>query len=102
MRSRPHRSDNTRGILFMLGCCVCFIVNDMFVKLASADFTIPQVIVLRSLMALPLVVLFCWQQRTIGKLWRVRDRFLALRTLAELGGTAAYLTALARLDIAVS
>jgi drug/metabolite transporter (DMT)-like permease len=31
-----------------------------------------------------------------------RDRFLWWRTAAELGGTAAYLTALARLDIAVS
>src|SRR5882757_1894229 len=102
MPPRSHRSDNTRGILFMLGCCVCFIVNDTFVKLASADFTIPQVIVLRSLMALPLVVAFCWRQGTLEKLWSVRDRFLGLRTVAELGGTAAYLTALARMDIAVS
>ena len=90
---RP-RSDNARGILYMLGCCVCFISNDMFVKLASADLTIPQVIVLRSLLALPLVVLYCWQQGTLARLWRIRERFLALRTVAELGGTAAYLTAL--------
>ena len=86
----------------MLGCCVCFISNDMFVKLASADLTIPQVIVLRSLLALPLVVLYCWQQGTLARLWRIRERFLALRTVAELGGTAAYLTALARMEIAVS
>jgi drug/metabolite transporter (DMT)-like permease len=102
MSPRRPRSDNTRGILYMLGCCVCFIVNDTFVKLASADFTIPQVIVLRSLMALPFVVLFCWQQGTLGRLWRVRDSFLAWRTVAELCGTATYLSALARMDIAVS
>ncbi len=86
----------------MLACCVGFIMNDMFVKLASVDIPIPQVIVIRSLLALPLVVGYCWYRGTLGSLLLIRDRFLAWRTFAELGGTAAYLTALARMDIAVS
>jgi drug/metabolite transporter (DMT)-like permease len=86
----------------MLACCIGFITNDMFVKLASEDIPIPQVIVIRSLIALPLVLVYCWHRGILGSLWRFRDRFLWWRTAAELGGTAAYLTALARMDIAVS
>lgn len=95
-------SDNTRGILYMLACCVGFITNDMFVKLASKDLSVPQVIVIRSLIAMPLVLGYCWRRQVLDNLWRLRDRFLWWRTAAELGGTATYLTALARMDIAVS
>ncbi len=93
-------SDNSRGILYMLAACTGFIVNDTFVKLASEDISIPQVIVLRSAIALPLVVLFCWRQGVLGNLRCLGDRFLWWRTLGEIGGTATYLTALARLEIA--
>jgi drug/metabolite transporter (DMT)-like permease len=102
MSPRPPQSDNARGILYMLACCIGFITNDMFVKLASEDIPIPQVIVIRSVIALPLVVLYCWHRGIFASLWKLRDRFLWWRTAAELGGTAAYLTALARMDIAVS
>jgi drug/metabolite transporter (DMT)-like permease len=84
----------------MLAACTCFIVNDMFVKLASADLSIPQVIVIRSLLALPLVVLYCRRQRVLRSISAFRDRFLWWRTLGEIGGTATYLSALARLEIA--
>jgi drug/metabolite transporter (DMT)-like permease len=93
-------SENYRGIVYMVSASTLFIFNDTFVKLASADIPVPQIIVLRSLIALPLVVLFCWRQGVLGNLLAMRDRFLWLRTLGELGGTAAYLTALARLEIA--
>lgn len=93
-------SDNYRGIFYMLAACVCFMVNDMFVKLASDDIPIPQIIVLRSLIALPVVILFCWRQGLLIGLQQLRDRFLWWRTLGEVGGTATYLTALARLEIA--
>jgi drug/metabolite transporter (DMT)-like permease len=96
----PAASDNTRGILYMVAACTGFIVNDTFVKLASADMSIPQVIVIRSLIALPLVVLFCWRQGVLGNLRCLGDRFLWWRTVGEIGGTATYLTALARLEIA--
>ncbi len=93
-------SENYRGIVYMVSASTLFIFNDTFVKLASADIPVPQIIVLRSLIALPLVVLFCWRQGVLGNFLAMRDRFLWLRTLGELGGTAAYLTALARLELA--
>jgi drug/metabolite transporter (DMT)-like permease len=93
-------SENYRGIVYMVAASTLFIFNDTFVKLASEDIPVPQIIVLRSLIALPLALLFCWHQRLLGSLFALRDRFLWLRTVGELGGTAAYLTALARLEIA--
>ena len=99
---RPARSisENYRGILYMVAACTGFIFNDTFVKLASEDIPVPQVIVIRSLVALPLVFAFCLQQGVLKNLAAVGDRFLWLRTLGEIGGTATYLTALARLEIA--
>jgi drug/metabolite transporter (DMT)-like permease len=94
----PH--ENYRGILFMVAAMTGFIANDTFVKLASESIPIPQIIVLRSLIALPLVLLFCWYQGLLGNLLALGDKFLWLRTLGELCGTAAFLTALARLDLA--
>jgi drug/metabolite transporter (DMT)-like permease len=93
-------SHNQRGILYMIAACTGFIINDTFVKLASEDISIPQVIVVRSIIALPLVVLYCWHQGLLGNLRCLGDRFLWWRTVGEIGGTATYLTALARLEIA--
>jgi drug/metabolite transporter (DMT)-like permease len=93
-------SENYRGILFMVAACTGFIFNDTCVKLASEDIPVPQVIVLRSLVALPLVFAFCWQQGVLRNIAAVGERFLWLRTLGEIGGTATYLTALAQLEIA--
>jgi drug/metabolite transporter (DMT)-like permease len=93
-------NENHRGILYMVAASTGFILNDTFVKLASADIPIPQIIVLRSVIALPLVVLFCWRQGLLRNLLTVRDRFLWLRTFGEIGGTATFLTALARMEIA--
>ena len=93
-------SENYRGILYMLAASSLFIFNDTFVKLASEDIPVPQIIVLRSLIALPAALLFSWHQGLLGNLLALRDGFLWLRTFGELGGTAAYLSALARLEIA--
>ena len=93
-------SENQRGILYMVAACTGFIVNDTMVKLASEDISIPQTIVLRSVFALPVVLFFCWQQGALANLLALGDRHLWWRTLGELGGTALYLTALARMEIA--
>jgi hypothetical protein len=50
-------SDNSRGILSMLAACACFIATKPFVKLASADIPLAEIVVGRSLIALPVVAL---------------------------------------------
>jgi drug/metabolite transporter (DMT)-like permease len=93
-------SENYLGILYMVAAGTGFVVNDTLVKLASEELPIPQIIVIRSLMALPPVLLFCWHQGFFRNLVEVGDRFLWLRTLGEIGGTATFLTALAHMHIA--
>jgi drug/metabolite transporter (DMT)-like permease len=99
MPPAQHINENTRGILLMVAACTGFILNDTCVKLASEELPVPQIIVLRSLIALPLVLLVCWQRGILAQLLHVRERYLWLRTLGEIGGTATFLSALARLEI---
>jgi drug/metabolite transporter (DMT)-like permease len=93
-------SDNRLGILYMVAAVTGFIVNDTCVKLASEDIPIGQIILLRSAMAVPIVLVAGWRQGAFRGLSQLGDRFLWLRTLGEVGATALYLAALAHMDIA--
>lgn len=93
-------SENSRGILLVLGASVCFILTDTCVKLASADLSIGQIIVVRSLISLPVVALIAMQVGAFGNVAWLKERVLWLRSAGELGATLCYLTALARIDIA--
>lgn len=95
-------TDNHRGILYMVAASTGFIVNDTFVKLASEDMSIAQIIVLRSFIALPLVILLAVQQGAFRGFRLKGSRFLWWRTLGEIACTGLYLTALANMDIANS
>jgi drug/metabolite transporter (DMT)-like permease len=100
MRPAQSFSENSRGILFMLGAMAGFILNDTCVKLASEDLSVGKIVVVRSVIALPLVVLIGIQQGAFGDLRLMAERFIWLRALGEVGATAFYLTALAHMDIA--
>jgi len=93
-------SENHRGILFMLATVTGFAFGDAFVKLASADLSVAQIIIIRSLIAAPVVALIAWQQGALTGIRKMAERFIALRAVGEVGATAIYLSALAHLDIA--
>lgn len=95
-------SENSRGILFMLGASAGFILNDTCVKLASEELSIGEIVVMRSIIALPVVVLIGWQQGAFGDLRLMAEKFIAWRAVGEVGATAFYLTALAHMNIANS
>ncbi|MGH6924543.1 MAG: DMT family transporter [Propylenella sp.] len=100
MRPAPSLSENSRGILFMLGAMAGFIVNDTFVKLASEELSVAQILVVRSIIALPFAVLIGIHQGAFGNPRLLAERFIWLRAVSELGAAAFYLTALAHMDIA--
>jgi S-adenosylmethionine uptake transporter len=93
-------SENSRGILFMLATVTGFAFGDTFVKLASADLSIAQIIIIRSLIAAPVVALVALHQGAFADMRGMAERFIALRAVGEVGATAIYLTALAHLDLA--
>ena len=85
MHSRHGFSDNTRGILFMLATVTGFAFGDAFVKLVSADLSIGQIIVVRSLIAAPVLAALAWHQRAFAAGSNLAERFLALRAVGEIG-----------------
>jgi drug/metabolite transporter (DMT)-like permease len=102
MPPAPSFSENSRGILLMLGASTGFILNDTCVKLASEELSIAQIIIVRSLIALPVVVLVGVQQGAFANLRTTAERFICIRTVGEIGATGFYLTALAHMNIANS
>lgn len=92
--------DNARGIFYMIATCALITINDTAAKLASEEVPISQIIVIRGFMALFLAWVVCWRLGLLPSRALLRERYLWLRTLGEMGATAAFLSALARLEIA--
>jgi len=95
-------SDNSRGILLMCGSMLAFTVNDSFMKAATQTMPLFQAIALRGVVATAALLVIA--RLTSGSLsimpqgddrWRV-----ALRSLAEIGATATFLTALTHMPLA--
>jgi len=84
----------------MLATVTAFIVNDTCFKLASEDLSVPQILIVRSIIAAPFLILLGLHQGAFRNLPQVPERFIALRVIGELGAAALYLSALARMDIA--
>lgn len=100
MPSIASLSDNTRGILFMVASTISFIVSDTFVKLASEDLAVGQILLVRSLVTAPAVALLAWQQGAFVHIRSLAERFIGLRMIGEIGASALYLSALAHMEIA--
>lgn len=91
---------NVRGIVAMLACCLFFILNDTMVKAVAETMPLGQAILLRGLVATPLVALVAWRMGALAH-WRAGLSWaLVWRTVGEIGATLTYLTALLHLPIA--
>jgi drug/metabolite transporter (DMT)-like permease len=94
-------SDNTRGIAFMAVAMATFTVNDSFMKAATQILPLSQAIVIRGAMTLAalLVLARVMGVRTLHVAQADR-KFLGWRTVAELGATITFLTALQHMPLA--
>lgn len=92
--------DNLRGILAMLACCLCFIINDTFVKMAGETLPLGQIVALRGIVATVAVATFAWATGQLSSVLHVVDGKIALRTVGEIGATFLYLSALMHMPIA--
>jgi drug/metabolite transporter (DMT)-like permease len=100
MHSAPSFSENTRGILLMVGASAGFILNDTCVKLASEELTIAEIVVVRSVIALPIIGLIGLHQGAFDDRSLLAERFIWLRAVGEVTAAMLYLSALARMEIA--
>ncbi len=93
--------DNLRGAALMTAAMAGFALNDGMMKMVLQDVPLFPALLLRGLLACALLALLCLATGA----FRVRPtrrnrRLIAYRSLAELGGSICFLTALANMPIA--
>jgi drug/metabolite transporter (DMT)-like permease len=91
---------NRSAIGFMLLAMTAFVFNDMSAKLASEELPTGQIILVRGLIATPLIILIAWWQGAFRHPALLFHKTVWLRTLGEVLATAMYLTALFNMPIA--
>lgn len=92
---------NARGATFMSLAMLGFSGNDAFLKSVSADLALSQAVFLRSLVATLLIAAIAAARGGLRFRPGRRDRrLIALRSVAEIGGTVCFLTALFNMPIA--
>lgn len=92
---------NARGATFMAIAMLGFSGNDAFLKSVSADLALSQAVFLRSLVTTLLIAVLGLSQGGLGFRPGRRDvRLIGVRSLAEIGGTVCFLTALFNMPIA--
>lgn len=94
-------AENARGAVFMSAAMLGFSGNDAFLKSVSDELALSQAVFLRSLVTTILIAALALGQGGLRFRPRRRDRgLIALRSLAEIGGTVCFLTALFNMPIA--
>lgn len=94
-------SANMRGSLLMIAAMAAFTVNDTCMKAATATLPLYQAILLRGLITMVALVLIAPYLGGLRLRLPRRDAaILAIRTLAEVGATVTFLTALMHMPLA--
>lgn len=100
--SKPATSDNLRAGLFMLASMAGFVVNDTFVKLASADLSTPEIMAVRGAMATLLLFALAKARGASCPIPVLLHPTVLLRAGADVAATVTYILALAKLPIATA
>lgn len=95
------RSENTRGAICMVVSMAGFGLNDALIKLVGEDLPLFQAVFLRGLMATFLIGVLAARDGGLEfRPSRSDRRLIPLRTIAEIGATVSFLTALFHMPIA--
>ena len=93
-------SPNLRGSLFMAVSMAAFTMNDSITKLMSSQMNFGEVMLVRGLFAILLIGALALHQGAIRPLRTLFVKPVALRVVGEVGGTVAFLAAIAHLPLA--
>ena len=95
-------SDNMRGVLYMNTAMLAFTVNDSFMKSITLDMPLFQAILIRGGLTVAVLALIAAATSRGFDMWpKGRDKgVLAIRTIAEVGGTVFFLQALVHMPLA--
>ena len=95
-------TENLRGIMLMLVARIMFAASDTFTKLASEHLPATEVVLLRNLLALPIVIVMAWQLGGLKHLGAIRDRVVLTRSVLEGIGLVAFVIALPHVTLGQS
>jgi len=95
-----NRSNNLRGIVFMVIAVGAFSMMDAAMKTLTMHYPALQVASLRGGVSLPLVCLYVLWRREVGSLWQVRWRLHLLRTVVGVCMLSLFVFALRTLALA--
>ncbi len=94
-------NDNQRGAIIMMLSMFAFLINDIFMKLASPDLPLAQAIFIRGLLTSAILfTLSCLKFKDIFRDFKGNYYLITLRTIGEIGGTWCFLSALFKMPIA--
>ena len=99
----PHVADgaNTRGALLMMASMGAFTLNDALVKSLGADVPLFQIVTLRGLVAAVLIAVLAYRVGALNfRLSSQNWKLIAVRSMAEVGATYFFLTALMAIPLA--
>jgi drug/metabolite transporter (DMT)-like permease len=94
------QSENIQSAVYMMLGMMGFAVNDAFMKLALADLNLYQSIFVRGIFATAFLGALALKSGALKNSRQHFNRYVALRTLCELGGTVFFLTALVHVSLA--
>ena len=96
------QTSNSRAILFLVAGIAIFSVQDLILKLLSGDYPLHQAMVLRSLTALPLLLLLVHRDGGLSTLFTRSTRAMILRGGVMFTAYTCYYLALAALPMATT
>ena len=92
-------SSNIRGALFMSISMAGFTINDTFVKVASSEMNVGQIMFVRGLMATIMIAIMSWYMGALRPLSFLKKPGVIARSIGELMATVTFLWALAHMPI---
>ena len=94
-------SDNAKGALFMMCSMAAFTFNDLFIKAIGTDVPLPQMLLLRGILACVMIYILARYLNALAWPERAKDRWLiVLRSGAEVAAAYFFLTALLHMPFA--
>lgn len=95
------RSENVTGALLMMASMAAFTLNDTLMKMMAGEIPLYQLLFLRGVITSVFVGAIAWRMGALSRRISARDmKFVALRTVAEIGAAYFFLTALFNMPLA--
>lgn len=91
---------NRRGILYLSAAMVCLLLNDALMKHVGRELGVPQMVLLRGVMALLMVAAVAHATGALARLPALRERPVLARAALDAVGTLLYLVSLMHLPLA--